>query len=275
MFLPRNVIAACVWVLGLSVLVWQPLSAKEQSRQQITELYDAKKALQYSQSAIGQVLEDYRFTDSNGREIRLSDFRGRPLIISMVYTSCHHVCPTATRELARVVKLAQDALKADSFNVVTIGFDSYNDTPHAMRIYAAQQNVNLPGWTFLSSDQATIDRLAKKIGFIYVPSPKGFDHLLQATIVDSEGRVYRQVYGGSIRTPLLIEPLLDLVYGRAKTQSVVESIGNRIRLFCTVYDPMMDTYTVDYSIFIGMFIGISSLLAVAFWLVREWRSQKS
>ncbi len=237
--------------------------------------FDNASALKYSQAAIGRTIGDYVLTDRESREVRLSRYHGRPLVVSLIYTSCYHICPTTTRHLASVVKKARDALGRDSFNVVTIGFDVENDTPRAMKYFAGKQGVDLPGWQFLSGDAVTIKRLAADLGFVFFRSPKGFDHLIQATVIDSDGKIYRQVYGMNFDTPLLVEPLKELVFGRPSGASLLDTIGNRIRLFCTVYDPASDSYRFDYSIFVGMFIGATTLGFIAFMLVREWRRSRS
>jgi protein SCO1/2 len=46
---------------------------------------------------------------------------------------------------------------------------------------------------------------------------------------------------------------------------------DRIRLFCTVYDPASDRYHFDYSLFIQMAIGLAAILAVGFFLFRGLR----
>lgn len=234
--------------------------------------FDEKAALALSQAAIGRALSpDYRFTASDGRRVRLADYRGKPLVVSLIYTSCHYICPTTTQHLAKVVRIARAALGEDSFRVVTIGFDTLRDTPAAMREFARLQGVAIAGWDFLSADRATIEALSRDLGFQYFPSAHGFDHLIQTTVVDADGRVYRQVYGMGFETPLLVEPLKHLLYGAPATESLFAGLTNRIRLFCTVYDPATDRYRFDYSLFFGIAIGAMSLGLVSLALVREWR----
>ena len=72
-------------------------------------------------------------------------------------------------------------------------------------------------------------------------------------------------------TPLLVEPLKELVFGTPATPTLLTSLSNKIRLFCTVYDPASGRYRFDYSIFVGLFIGASSIGIVSFLLIREWR----
>ena len=233
------------------------------------QAFDSAAALKYSQAALGGQIGDYTLTGVDGRPVRLSSYRGKPLVVSLVYTSCYHTCSVTTRQLAKVVRTARQALGPRSFAVLTIGFDTSMDTPMAMRNFQRQQGVDMEDWAFLSADSKTIQGLGKDLGFLYSPSPKGFDHLLQSTVIDADGKVYRQVYGDLFVTPALVEPLKDLVFGTRSEQSTLESLLSRVRLFCTAYDPSSDRYYFDYSLFIGMAIGASIVgLGIAF-LVRE------
>jgi protein SCO1/2 len=233
--------------------------------------FDEKAALVTSQAAIGRMLEDVTLRDRSGKSVQLANYRGKPLVISVIYTSCYHICPTTTKHLAKVVQTARTALSADSFRVVTIGFDTAKDNPEAMRSFARQQGVDLPGWEFLSTDAASMARLANNIGFLYFASPKGFDHLMQATVVDANGKIYRQVYGMTFDTPLLVEPLKELVFGEQPGESMFAGLWSKVKLFCTTYDPANDRYRLDYSLFIGMFIGFLIIASGVFYLVRELR----
>jgi protein SCO1/2 len=234
--------------------------------------FDEAAALKISQAAIGRTLNgDYRFTGSDGRSVTLGELRGKPLVVSLVYTSCYHVCPTITQTVANTVKIARAALGEASFNVVTVGFDSAVDTPERMRLYRRERGLGGDNWRFLAADAATMQALAKDIGFIYFSSPKGFDHLAQTTIVDAGGKVYRQVYGESFAVPTLVEPLKDLVFGRKASTRNWDGWINGVKLFCTVYDPTTGRYKFDYSLFVAIATGLLSLGAVAVFIVRAWR----
>lgn len=229
---------------------------------------DPEAAIRYSQEALGRRLSDYSFRSEDGSTVRLADYRGKPLVLNLVYTSCADICPMVVQTLARAVDAGQAALGADSFAVVTVGFDATHDTPARMRAFSASQGVDLPNWRFLSTDAATVARLAEELGFIFYQSPKGFDHLAQITVVDADGRVYRQVYGAEFEVPALVEPLKDLVYGRGNAVTGMASLFDRIRLFCTIYDPARDRYRFSYAIFISIVGGGLSVGAVGFVLLR-------
>jgi len=238
--------------------------------------FDYDTALAQSQAAIGREMGEVRFTAADGRSLKLSDFRGKPLVLSMVYTSCYQICPMTTQYLSQVIDKARDALGKDSFAVAVVGFDVGLDTPAAMRYFANKQGISDSGWNLLSVDRDDAERLADDLGFLFTPSASGYDHLIQATIIDSNGLVYRQVYGQVFDTPLLVDPLIELVLGRSPPdQPILSNLVSKIKLFCTTYDPARDGYYFDYSLFIGMFIGGSIIAFTAVVVMRGWRGGAS
>jgi len=233
--------------------------------------YSEDEALEISQAAIGRELVNLEFTDSLGRPVNLADYTDRPLLVSLIFTSCHHVCPTLTRHLKTAVDAARDALGNDSFRVVTIGFDTVNDTPVRMRDFAHKQDINDPDWAFLSASAETMAKLVDNVGFIYFPTPRGFDHITQLTIVDRNGVIYTQVYDGAFELPWLVEPLKDLVFNRPQSaHNLLSGVVDRVKLFCTVYDPSTGRYRFDYSLFVQMTIGALIVLSIATYLFVEF-----
>jgi protein SCO1/2 len=237
--------------------------------------YDRVSALTISQAAIGTRIGEYRLRDTRGQAFDLARLSGRPLVVSMIYTSCHHVCPMITRSLAETLSVAREALGDDAFSAVTIGFDWQNDTPERMRQFALQQGVeDVSNWHFLAADGPTVDALSRDLGFLFYPSAKGFDHLTQTTILDRSSTVYRQLYGVDLGTQALVEPLKELVFDTPRSAGLIEHWISTFRLFCTVYDPNSDRYRFDYSILMTIVIGVLCLGAIATFIVREWRGAR-
>jgi len=238
--------------------------------------YDADEALALSQSAIGKQLGDLQFYDSFGRVVSLQDYAGKPVLVSMVFTSCHHICPTTTRNIADAVRAAQEVLDSDSFTVLTIGFDTANDTPQAMAGFAKKQSVdNMPDWHFLSGTEDAIAKLSATLGFQYFQAGGGFDHIVQLTLLDRDLTVYRQVYGIEFTLPALMEPLKQLVYRRPQAQThFIGSLVDRVRLFCTVYNPSTGRYEIDNSLFIQIAVGFLVIVSAFIFLWRGARVQK-
>jgi len=234
--------------------------------------FDSNAALKTSQAAIGHQLSDYAFYDQNGNVVNMSDFRGKPIVISLIYTSCFHICPATTKNIARAIAATRSAVGKNQFTTISIGFDTLHDTPDRMRSFARQQGVaGDDHWFFLSADKTTINRLAINMGFIFKPSTKGFDHLIQTTIVDKDGKIYRQIYGMDFDPAILTEAMKELVFGLSPATLNLSSLTDRIRLFCTVYDPASGTYKLNYAMIFGMVVGIFMLLVTGIFFYRFLR----
>ncbi|MDH5736646.1 MAG: SCO family protein [Gammaproteobacteria bacterium] len=260
-----------ILLCSLTVPVYGDNTVKTDPKNNI-QTFQYKSALLASQNAIGKTISELRFINEQGVSVSMADLRGKPLVISMIFTSCYQICPMTIRHLSKVVDKARDVLGEESFNVAVIGFDTQNDNPLAMKYFARQQGIDDKNWNLLSASPDTIATLSKELGFLFFTAPNGFDHVVQATVVDANGEIYRQVYGEVFDTQLLVDPLLELVLDRPKPdQTKLDSLLDKVRFFCTAYDPNTDSYHFDYSLFIGMFIGALILFLTASFIVREFR----
>ena len=226
-----------------------------------------EKALEASRTAIGSQPRDYVFTDTDGRRVTLSSYRGKPLIVSLVYTACSQVCPTATRDLAKGVREARKVVGEDGFRVASIGFNVPYDNPMTMRVFARQNDISDPRWAFLTPEAGSVEALTRDFGFSYSPSAGGFEHVSQVTILDANGRVAAQLYGESFALPMLVQPLRGLALERPA--GTVSELLQRVRLVCTVYDPLTGKYRLDYGLFIELAVGFACLALTLGYLVRE------
>jgi len=228
--------------------------------------------LRASQAAIGRLVGDYTLVDSESRQRHLSEFRGKPMVLSLVYTSCYAICSGLTVNLRDAVLLSRQALGPASFTVLTVGFDTANDTPTRMRHYARERGAIMPDWIFASADAATMTKLMRDVGFTYRASPKGFDHLIQTTVIDGEGRVVLQVYGQDFRPTAIVEPVKRLLRGQALERGSVSDLVRSVKLLCTIYDPASGKYRFDYTILVEIVAGILALGMVGIALVLSWRN---
>src|SRR6516225_4292615 len=148
------------------------------------ERLDPQQAMERSEAAVGRKIGNYDLVDSTGAALPLASLRGKPLVISLVYTSCSSVCPPTTQHLIDAVGQAARLIGPDRFSVLTVGFDARNDTPARLTQFANVQGVKFPNWRLASGDPATIEALLHDLGFSYAAVAGGFDHVAQTTIVD-------------------------------------------------------------------------------------------
>jgi protein SCO1 len=236
---------------------------------------DERSALRAGDAAVGQLVPEYTLLDRQGRPVRLSSYRGKPLLVSFIYTGCFQVCPASTRALHEAVKGLDKLLAPNQFNVVSIGFNQPFDSPAAMRAFAAQHGIDYANWEFLSPPAAIVEALTRDFGFSFVATPAGFDHVLGVTLLDAQGRIHTQVYGERMNAQRIGEPLRQLLTeGGLPPRLQLSDVIERVRILCTVYDPETGQYRYDYALIFEIVGGLLFFLSVAGYFGLEWRNRR-
>lgn len=262
-------------MLALLCCVAVPVAASENAPPALSPALDQAAALRASQAVVGRAIGDYALLDREGRSVRLSSYRGKPLLVSFIYTGCFQVCPTTTRALQQAASVARDALGVGRFNIISIGFNQPADSPQALKSFAAQYGINSPNWEFLSPPAAVVPDLARDFGFGFAATAAGFDHLLQVSVVDAEGRIYRQIYGENYSADYLTEPLRQLITGTPVADATSFSeIFEQVRILCSVYDPRTGKYRVSYGLVLEIAGGATFLLWIIWFFLNEWWTRR-
>lgn len=244
---------------------------------QIITTLDEKAALEKSQAAIGNDVKDIAMLNRNGDAVRLANYRGKPLLVSFMYTGCFEVCPTITKNLQKAIEGLVARIGPDKFTVISIGFNQPFDSPAAMRTFALQNAIRLPNWDFLSPAQALVPELTRQFGFSYVQTLAGFDHINQVTLVDSQGKIVRQIYGQVFTTEMLQDPLKVLLGGEAlkpPPKMTLADMADEIRILCSVYDPTTGKFRLDYRIVMELAGAATFIIWLAIFIWRERRGKK-
>ena len=270
-FLSKRLAAVLCFAVGLLLPVFSFASSSSSDMG-----LDRERALKASQAVIGTKIGDHTLLDREGKPVQLSSYRGKPLLVSFIYTGCFQVCPSTTRSLQETVQGLQKTFGTNKFNVVSIGFNQPDDSPIALKAFAAQYQINQPNWEFLSPSMSTVEAIARDFGFVYAATPAGFDHVLQVSLLDGDGRIVRQVYGEGIPPAELGEPLKMLLSGEPFEPSMMlDGVMDRIRILCTVYDPKTGDYVVDYTLPIQIAGGVTFFILMLLFMINEWRSSRA
>jgi protein SCO1/2 len=237
---------------------------------------DENAAFERSQAVVGKPMQNFALLDRDGKPVELSRYKGKPLLVNFVYTACFQVCPTTTRNLQKAVAETVNVMGADRFNIVTIGFNQPFDSPQAMKDFAKRYGLDLPNWEFLSPAQAIVNDVTQGFGFSFVATAAGFDHLNQITLVDAEGIIVRQVYGEKFTPKDLAEPLKLLITGSAipPERNTVKELMERVRILCSVYDPVAGRYRTNYSVYFMIAGFITFMSFLIYMSINVWRNRR-
>ncbi len=135
------------------------------------------------------------WTDHHGENIALTNFKGAPVIVVMFYGNCTEVCPILIQDAWRLYSAVENTLRKD-ISVLAVSFDTENDSPEVLADYAEYEQLNIPGWHFMTSEDANIRSLAMMLGVQYSKKGDGhFAHSNLVTVLDSQGRIATRIEG--------------------------------------------------------------------------------
>jgi protein SCO1 len=103
---------------------------------------------------------DFALTDENGQPFKLSDLRGKWVLLAFGYTHCPDVCPLTLSHLRDVKKIVDP--NGDQVQVVFVTIDPERDTPDIMQKYVGHfDNLFSQKFKGLSGTPAEIAAAAK------------------------------------------------------------------------------------------------------------------
>lgn len=138
---------------------------------------------------------DATWRDDRDHARQLAELKGRPVVLSMIYTSCEYVCPLLVQEVRAIDAALPEDLQ-DRAALVLVSFDPERDTPRKLAAYRDQHGLPADHWTLLTGDPDDVLTLAAVIGMRYRPDGRGdFAHSNLVTILDREGVIRHQQVG--------------------------------------------------------------------------------
>jgi protein SCO1 len=151
---------------------------------------------------------DFKLRDQDGEPISMREFRGDPVIVTFLYTTCENTCPLQ----AQTIRGALDHLGHD-VPAIAVAVDPPRDTPERARAFLVEQRA-IGRLDFVLGSRAELRRLWE--GFAIRPQSVTQEHQARITLVDSRG--YQRVgYPGSQATPERLAHDLRLLEGGAGT----------------------------------------------------------
>jgi len=155
--------------------------------------------------ALGSEVPDFTLTDQSGRNVHLSDFRGRVVAIDFIYTRCPlpDVCPRLSANFAYVSK----RLRGRDVTLLSITIDPQFDTPPVLAEYAHRYGGDGESWRFLTGTTDQIRDVGGRFGLIYWPEEGSLTHTSATAVIGRDGRLEALIEGSSYRP----DQLRDLI----------------------------------------------------------------
>ncbi len=134
---------------------------------------------------------NWHWRDEQGEAVRFDRWRGAPIFVSLVFTSCTTACPLTIERLRRVSETFKAEGRAATFVLVTL--DPANDTPAELRRFKASRGLP-PDWHLLAGDDAETRALADLLQVKVIENAHIF-HDSRIVVFDRDGRLAGQLRG--------------------------------------------------------------------------------
>jgi protein SCO1/2 len=131
-------------------------------------------------------------TTQAGVPAKLDLHAGHPVLVTMFYGSCPHVCPMLISTIQRYELELPEASRG-RLRVLLVSLDPARDTPAKLDEVAQRHRVDLARWTFARAEAPDVRRLAAALNIQYRQLPDGeFSHSTVITLLDAQGRLQKQ-----------------------------------------------------------------------------------
>ncbi len=131
------------------------------------------------------------FTNDRNETVHLSDWRGKPMILTMEHSNCRFSCSVTFSKLKAIQTLA-DAKKLQ-IDFMIISLDPSNDTPQAWRQYRVSRGVERNNWHLLTGSEATTKQVANLLGIKYWFMDEHVFHDFKIVRLNASGEIEKTI----------------------------------------------------------------------------------
>ena len=135
-------------------------------------------------------------TERSGKAVKLSDLKGKVLLLGHVYTTCPMGCATIIEEMKKIFD--EFSPKHPGFQLVSFAIDTGDDAKR-LRQYAEGNEITSDRWWFVNGDQTRIRNYLTKVVKFYpvIEKPKEkqtstvdkYEHDMRVALIDAQGNL--------------------------------------------------------------------------------------
>jgi protein SCO1/2 len=158
-------------------------------------------------------LPDAELLAEDGSRLKLSDFEGRAVAFTFIFTRCPlpDYCPRMNRQFLQARELLQQRPGGPTnWQFVSISFDPEFDQPGVLARYAfSYRGRNADRWLFASAATNVMAGFVSQLDFRFANEGGSFMHNLRTVVLDPQRRLYRQFDGNRWKAQELADAMAE------------------------------------------------------------------
>jgi protein SCO1/2 len=160
----------------------------------------------------GEEVPDFAFTNQDGKQISIHQFRGKVLMVTFIYTRCPFpdFCPRMSNNFAEIYKQMGSNPQLADTQLLSISFDPEHDTPKTLRDYGfsvahTHDAALFRLWHFVAPKPAELPKIADFFALTVRPEGGMITHNLSTAVIGPDGKIVNWYHGGDWRVSDLIK----------------------------------------------------------------------
>ncbi len=145
---------------------------------------------------VGQRVPDFSLTDQNRQRVSLSQFAGKVVAITFIYTRCPRpdYCVRLSNNFGLLQRRFQNRMGQDLV-LLTVVIDPANDQPETLSTYARTWKADARTWHFLTGPLSDIQQLCRNFDMHFYPDEALLVHSFHTVVIDRKGRLAANLEG--------------------------------------------------------------------------------
>lgn len=144
----------------------------------------------------GEAVPDFSFVDQTGAPVRLSQFRGKVVALTFMYTKCPlpDYCFRLNNNFGNLQRRFAAQL-GKNLVFLSLSFDPVHDQPAVLADYARTWNANPKRWYFLTGPLPQVKQVCHEFNLNFWEEMGMITHTLHTVILDRQGRMVANLKG--------------------------------------------------------------------------------
>lgn len=152
-----------------------------------------------------------KWTNQNGENIELKDYKGNVLVMVMIYTSCKAACPRLVADMRNIEQQISNKQK-ENVKFILVSIDPEVDTPERLKEFSIENEMTNNHWVFLRSNEDQTREFAAVLAVNYKKiSPIDFSHSNIISVFNKEGEMVYQQEGLGVSYDKTVETIITEV----------------------------------------------------------------
>ena len=138
----------------------------------------------------GDAVPDFTLTDQTGQRVTLSQFAGKVVALTFIYTSCPlpDYCFRLSNNFGQISKRFAARMGAGLI-LLSITFDPVHDQPKVLAQYAAAWKADPASWHFLTGSLDEVKAVTHRFGLNFWADDGYFTHSMHTLVIGRHGRL--------------------------------------------------------------------------------------